>query len=210
MAGIKFYICDSETTGLDGKKHEVNEISIIRCDDRVQLTEFIKCDYPERASFDSLRITQKTIADLSKGKTKEEVISKVDQFLNEDGNTPAGRCFICHNAAFDRKFIHALYDKLNKTCPVDLWLCTLAMTKFYIKQTGQKSLANLHAACEFVGVKMLSGAHNSKVDTRNTFLLYKNLIDDKQIDYLPFIKSFPHIVNSSLDGDGLDPDLLDL
>jgi DNA polymerase III epsilon subunit-like protein len=186
---IQWYVIDSETNGLNSNKHEVNEISIIRVSDRVQLTEFIICEHPENSSFDALKVTGKTLADLNKGKSKEEVVDKVDRFLNEDGLTPPYRCFIAHNANFDRKFIHVLYS--------------------YIKQTGQKSLANLHAACDFVGIKKLSSAHNSKVDTRNTYLLYKDLIENKNVDYLKFIKSFPHVIDTNIDGEGLDPDLLD-
>jgi DNA polymerase III epsilon subunit-like protein len=192
MTGIQFIILDSETTGFDSKVHEVNEVSLIRYDSKVQLTEFIKCDYPEKASYDALKATNKTIEDLLKGKTRKEVLLKMNDFLNSDGLTSAHRCFVAHNAKFDKRFIHALYDKENIRCPVDLWLCTMNMTKAYIKKMGQKSKANLQAACEFVGVKRINGAHASQVDTRNTYFLFKNLIEDKQMDYLPFIETFPH------------------
>lgn len=216
-----YYIVDVETTGLDSNKHEVNEVSIIRCLDRVQLTQFIKCDYPERASYDALKITRKTLADLDKGVSKEDATSKIDKFLLEDGGTKAHRCFIGHNViAFDKKFMHTLYEKVNKELQVDLWLDTLQMIKFYAKENnlkedakkqGKKLLFNLHAACDILGIKKLSEAHSSKVDTRNNYLLYRNLVEDKKIDYLPFIKSYPHILTSAVtDDDGLDPDLLDI
>lgn len=210
---LVFYIVDVETTGLRNNYHEINEISIIRCSDRVQLTEFIKCEYPERASFDALAITKKTLADLDKGKSKEKVVELIDKFLNEDGLTSAHRCFVAHNYSFDKKFIHSLYDQVNKQCPVDLWLCTMALTKQYAKQIGLvKPKVNLHAACDIVGVKKLSDAHASKVDSRNTYLLHKDLVEVKQVDYLPFIKTAAHrLTNTSTDdGEGLDPSLLDL
>ena len=210
MAGIIFYIIDTETNGLSSKIHEINEISIVRCSDRVQLTQFIKCDNPQNSSYDALKVTHKTLADLEKGSSKEDAITKIHHFLNEDGLTDAHRCFVAHNAAFDRRFIHALYEKVNKKCQVDLWLCTIALTKEYLKQQGIKSLTNLHAACDVVGVKRINASHASQVDSRNTFLLHKNLIEDKKIDYLPFIKSFPHVISTTTDDDGLDPDLLDL
>ena len=207
---ICYYLIDSETNGLDSKKHEVNEISIIRYSDRVQLTQFIKCDNPLNSSYDALKITNKTLADLEKGSSKEEAALKILKFLNEDGLTPAHRCFIAHNAAFDRRFIHAMYNKINTQCPVDLWLCTIALIKLYLKQQGIKSLTNLHASCDVLGIKKLSEAHSSKVDTRNNYLLYKALVEDKKIDYLPFIKSFPHVICNTLENEGLDPDLLDI
>lgn len=216
---ICFYIVDTETTGLDSKKHEVNEISIIRCSDRVQLTHFIKCDYPERASYDALKVTGKTLADLEKGLSKEEVICKVDKFLSEDNLDSPSRCFIGHKViSFDKKFIHTLYEKVNKKCPVDLWMDTWEMMKSYTNKTGIKDdykknnvklSLTLQASCDILGVKKLSNAHSSKVDTRNNYLLYKNLIEDKNFDYLPFIKSFPHNVIEN-DEQELDPSLLDL
>jgi len=211
MSGLVYYIIDTETTGLSPKYHEVNEVSIIRCSDRVQLTEFIKCDYPERANFDALAITKKTLADLANGNDKEYVVNKMNTFLNEDGLTPSHRCFVAHNWSFDKKFIHALYEKVNQKCPVDLWLCTMAMTKSYAKQIGLvKPKVNLHAACDIVGIKKISTAHASKVDSRNTYLLYRNLVDERKVDYLPLIKTDVHTYSAPVDdGEGLDLSLLD-
>ena len=215
MSGLQYYIIDTETTGLNSSYHETVEISIIRCTDRVQLTEFIKAEYPERANFDALAVCKKTLTDLEKGNAKETVVSKIDAFLNEDGLTSAHRCFIAHNYTFDKKFIHALYEKVSKNCPVDLWLCTMALTKQYAKQIGLvKPKVNLHAACDIVGIKKLSDAHNSKVDSRNTYLLHRSLVEDKKVNYLPFIKTAVHTVNvnpvTDDDGVGLDPALLDI
>lgn len=192
---LKYYIIDTESSGLSSSYHELIEISIIRCSDRVQLTEFIKCDYPERANYDALKIQNKTMADLEYGSSKEEVISKIDKFINEDGLTPGHRCLIAHNAPFDKRFIHALYDKVSKRCPVDLWLCTMALTKQYAKSIGLvKPKVNLKAACDMVGIKQISGAHASKVDSRNTYMLHKKLVDDLKVDYLPLIKTAAHSV----------------
>jgi DNA polymerase III epsilon subunit-like protein len=212
MSGLVYYIVDTETTGLSAVMHELCEISIIRCSDRVQLTEFVRCDYPERANYDALMITGKTLTDLEYGSSKEEAVSKVNKFLNQDGLTPAHRCFVAHNYTFDKRFIHALYDKVSQRCPVDLWLCTMAMTKQYAKQIGLvKPKVNLHAACDIVGVKKISHAHASKVDSRNTYLLHQNLIEDKKIDYLPFIKTAIHSVSATEEDDErADPALLDL
>lgn len=57
--GLHYYIVDVETTGLSAKIHEVNEISIIRCSDRMQFTQFIRCEHPNTANFDALKVTRK-------------------------------------------------------------------------------------------------------------------------------------------------------
>ena len=222
---LQYYIIDTETTGLKSGYNEMTEIGIIRCSDRVQLWRQIKCEFPERANFDALAITKKTIADLSNGLSKEAVVEECEKFFNEDGLTPAHRCIVAHNAPFDQKFIHALWDSCGKEFPANLWLCSMAMTRAYIKKMGideeykkrglPKPKVNLHAACDIVGIKKISEAHNAKVDSRNTYLLHKNLVEDKQLDYLPLIKTAVHTLHTPLNPDdlddvGLDPSLLDV
>lgn len=207
---LSFYIIDTETNGLSVNHHEINEISIIRCEDRVQLTEFIKCEKPENSSFDALKITNKTLADLQKGAPKEEIVEKVNDFFSKDNTSPAARCIIGHNVlSFDKKFLHALWEKTNQSFPAHLWLDTLGLTKAFIKtadmskyntvKTATGRIAtNLHACCDMLGIKKISEAHASKVDSRNTYLLWKKLIDEG-VDYLPHIKTFPHLVKDNME-----------
>jgi len=211
--GLHFYVVDTETTGLTANHHEVTEIGIIRYSDRVQLHRNIKCEYPERASFDALKITKKTMADLGKGYSKAAVVAECNKFFAEDGATPAARVIIGHNIiSFDKRFLHAMWASEGQEFPAHLWLDTIAMTREFLKKEGIKTrIVNLHASCDYVGIKKLSEAHNAKVDSRNNYLLYRGLVDDKKIDHLPFIKSFPHIISPTIaDDDGLDPDLLDI
>jgi DNA polymerase III epsilon subunit-like protein len=219
MSGINYYVIDTETTGLKTDYHEMTEIGIIRCTDRMQLWRQIKCEYPERANFDALAITKKSMADLEKGHLKYDVVAECDKFFNEDGLTPAHRCIVAHNAPFDRRFLHALWAQCGKQFPAHLWLCTMALTKEFAKQTGllvkgqkkeDKPAFHLHASCDLTGVKKISQAHNAKVDSRNTYLLWRNLLEEKKTNHLPIIKTEPH--NFSMmpdDGEGLDLSLLD-
>lgn len=227
MSALKYYIIDTETTGLKANHHEMTEIGIIRCTDRVQLWRQIKCEYPERASFDALAITKKTMADLERGHAKEAVVEECNKFFEEDGLTPAHRCIVAHNAPFDRKFLHALWEQCGKEFPAHLWLDTISLTKEFLKTADQDSLnivktatgrvsTQLHACCDMVGIKKISDAHNAKVDSRNTYLLHKNLVEEKNVNYLPHLKTHVHYVtaaapvNGSDDDGGLDPSLLDI
>lgn len=216
---LLYYIIDTETTGLKTHFHEMTEIGIIRCTDRVQLWRQIKCEYPERANFDALAITKKSMADLEKGRDKLSVVEECEKFFSEDGATPAHRCIVAHNAPFDRKFLHALWEQCGKTFPANLWLCTMSLSRDFAKKAGlmakgaPKQKVNLHASCDMVGVKKISEAHNAKVDSRNTYLLFKNLLEEKKVDYLPFIKTEVHSFSAPMgdsDTDGLDISLLDL
>jgi len=220
---LLYYVIDTETTGLKAGYNEMTEIGIIRYTDRVQLWRQIKCEYPERANFDALAITKKTMADLEKGYSNQQVVEECEKFFAEDGATPAHRCIVAHNAPFDRRFLHALWAQNGKAFPANLWLDSIGLTKEYAKKAGllvkaakgekRQSFA-LHAACDIVGIKKISEAHNAKVDSRNTYLLYRNLLEEKQVDHLPYIKTevhYPNLAPPAGDEEGgLDPSLLDI
>lgn len=201
MSELRYYVIDTETTGLRANYNEMTEIGIIRCTDRVQLWRQIICNYPERASYDALSITNKTIDDLSIGHAQEKVVEECNKFFDEDQATPAHRVIICHNVSFDKRFLHALWEKCGAAFPAHLWLDTMALSREYAKIQGiVKPKVNLHAACDLVGVKKFSEKHNAKIDSRNTYLLHKNLVEDKKINYLPFIKTAVHsIVDEEID-----------
>lgn len=210
---LQYYVIDTETTGLKADYHEMTEIGIIRCTDRVQLWRQIKCGYPERANLDALRITKKTMADLENGHDPQIVIEECEKFFNEDGLTPAHRCIVGHNIfSFDKRFLFAFWQNVGKVFPATLWLDTIPMTKQYAKNIGLiKPKVNLHAALDICQIKKFSDAHNAKVDSRNTYLLWKNLMEEKKIDHLPFIKTAAHQpIITSTDDDGLDMSLLDI
>jgi DNA polymerase-3 subunit epsilon len=187
---LNYYICDTETSGLSSSYHEITEFSFIRCSDRVQISRNVRCDYPEHANADSLRITGKTLADLSIGISQQQAIEEIIEFLNQDGSIPAGRCIIAHNASFDERFIHALFKRFGKTFPADLWLCSMAMTKAYAKSLGLvKPKVSLAASCELLGVKQQGNAHSAKADSRNTYYLWDKLVQKNAFNVLPFIKN---------------------
>ena len=198
MSGLQFYVIDTETTGLRSGYHEMTEIGIIRCKDRVQLCRNIRCNYPERASFDALSITNKTMEDLENGYDPEQVIKECEKFFSEDGLTPGHRCIVAHNANFDRKFLHALWSTYGKEFPAHLWLDTMSLSKEYARKAGIiKPRVNLHAACDMVGIKKIAKAHSAKMDSINTYFLHKDLVENKKIDYLPFIKTATHALSDS-------------
>lgn len=203
--GIKYYICDTETNGLRAANrfHEVLEIGIIDYDTKVHLYENIKCEQISNSSFDALKITGKTLADLEKGKLKEEVVEKVMRFFEQDGLTPAHRCIVGHNIIpFDKKFLHALWESCGIAFPANLWLDTISLTQEYIKKSDPNTLnitktatgrisKTLHAACDMLNIKRLSKAHDASNDSKNNYLLFKRLMEEG-IDHLPHIKTFIH------------------
>lgn len=192
MSGIQFYICDLETNGIAVSAHEITEISIIRANDRHQINRQTKVKFPDRSNFDALKITGKTIADLSKGIDIEDAIKDVNTFLNEDGLTPAHRCMVGHSVSFDRRFCHSVWERYEQEFPALYWLDTLAMSRALAKSKGLiKPTLKLHAACDLFGVKKTTAKHNAKDDTKSTYYLWQKLMEEN-IDHLKFIKAFPH------------------
>ena len=147
MSGLKYYVIDTETTGLKPGWHEITQISIIRCEDRHQLSEFIRAQYPKRASKEALAITGKIEADLRYGKDRITVVEAVDNFLRSDGLTDEHRCMIAHNAAFDKNFCHELWKSVGKTFPAICWLDTKVLAKNWAFKLGlEKPKLSLAAA----------------------------------------------------------------
>jgi len=205
MSGLKYYIIDTETTGLSASYHEIIEISIIRAEDRNQITKFIKADYPQRASPEALKITNKSIKDLYRGESKLSAVEAVDKFLLQDGTTPEHRVFVAHNAPFDRRFCHALWSSVNKFFPANLWLDTKTLIKSVLIKQGvakPKDLT-LKGSMDQIGAKAYKGEHNALVDSRNCYVLWKKAMDSN-INYLPHIKREPHTLNTL--GDSNDED----
>lgn len=211
MSGLKYYVIDIETTGLKKDYHEMSELSIIRAEDRMQLTRMVKCNYPERASLDALEITKKTFDDLRQGTLKSDLVREANEFFSKDGAMPAARCIVGHNIInFDKKFLHALWESEGQEFPAHLWLDTITLTKKFleshevaenkiIKTATGKISTTLHASCDMTGVNKIASAHNAKSDTRNTYMLWKKLVDEYEIDYLPHIKNFPHVIKKNED-----------
>ena len=191
-SGLVYYVIDTETTGLLPKMHEMCEYSIIRCSDRVQLSRQIKVDNPRNASADALAVTGKTIEDLSKGISKVAAIRDLHDFVEQDGLTSAHRCLIAHNASFDKRFLHHLWDKHEFSFPFDCWLDTIPMCKRLAAQIGQpKAKVKLDLAMDLFGLKKMAGLHTAKGDSRNTYILWKHLMDSG-VEYVDLIKVFPH------------------
>lgn len=187
-----YYIIDTETTGLSAGFHEVFQISIIRESDRHQISRNIKIDFPERASPEALKVTNKKISELLIGDSKENVINEIEKFLSLDESSSEHRVFVAHNASFDQRFCHALWGSVNKKFPADYWLDTKEISRIWQKKNGiQKPELSLSASLIKNGLTALPGQHNAIVDARNAYILYKSA-KDNNIDYLPLIKKKSH------------------
>jgi DNA polymerase-3 subunit epsilon len=116
----KVAIIDLETTGLDYRKDKITEIGIVVADmypGGTLLTQHIYQSFNDPGVSISAKITELTgITDeMVKGQSIDwakvyEIVGDVD-------------LFICHNAAFDRKFLEQIWDK-NCVFKTGVFACT--------------------------------------------------------------------------------------
>lgn len=210
---IHYYILDVETTGLAVDVHEINQISVMRVHDAVQLSQQIAVAHPNVYNAQALEIQGIHPRDLKEGVSIEEAIEAIDTFLAEDGKTKAHRCIVAHNAPFDRKFCHRAWDRLKKEFPADLWMCTQSFGKRYVKKHGGDKIAKaqqdagidikadksgklkpkfgLNNFMVGVGLEPKIGAHSAHVDVENTLTLYHWLMNSKT-EHVSLIERIPH------------------
>jgi DNA polymerase III epsilon subunit-like protein len=203
MAGISFVIADIESSGLNTQMHEIIEISMIDFETRQQVFRQIRAHHPENASFDALQVCNKTLADLEEGVEQEEAVNTIDGFLAKINPNLNGICIVGHNVSFDRRFLHALWEKVGKRFGPLLWVDTLLMVKEHLKRadlsalnitktaTGRTS-TKLIDCCTMLNVPRLNNPHSAVADTRATYFLFKKLMEDCGIDHLKHIKTIPH------------------
>jgi DNA polymerase III epsilon subunit-like protein len=191
---LVYYVIDTETTGLEAGYNEVTEISIVRCLDRNQLTKQIRAEFPERASDIALEVTNRTFEDLLEGESKEDAVAACEAFFAQDGKTPEHRCIVAHNAPFDKRFCHALWESCGKSFPAIVWMDTIALVKVWAKKIGQQPKNHkLGTVLKFANITAMPGAHDAGSDARNTYLLWKKGMGEN-IDYLSATRRYPHNV----------------
>lgn len=199
---IKYYILDTETTGLKTGYHEINQISIIRVEDGFQKSWNIAVENPKHASAQALQIQNKTKADLKIGITIQEAIKGVNEFLHEDGLNEASRCFIGHNVSFDRRFMQAAWEKEKQKLMADLWLCTKKYMKAYVNKVGDAEVKKKQGeeekvkygqdrCLEGVGLTPKFGAHSASIDCQNCLTLYK-FLNGQGLNEVRVIENKPH------------------
>ena len=186
---LYFYVIDTETTGLKAGFHEVIQISAIRYNDRFQKTLNIK----EGETTGDKKFSLEVVRCLGAcGIDRKEAVEELHAFLQEDGKTPDHRCIVAHNAPFDRRMLHSMWQAENKTFPAHLWLCTKEFSRKYAKKLGIiKPKLSLAASIEMAGLTARGGAHNAVIDTLNTTDLFEKLLSEN-LGHVQLIKRVPH------------------
>lgn len=115
---FQIYVADTETTGLNYLSHEIIELSIFHLNKERQKTWFLKCNRPEVAEIDALRINKHVLADIShqtaegreKYKEPASVIVDIENWMMEDLSSPGDKILCGQNISFDADFLEKLWD----------------------------------------------------------------------------------------------------
>jgi DNA polymerase III alpha subunit (gram-positive type) len=182
------YICDTETTGLDSRKHDVIEICLYRLNDGAEKTWCLKPLNPDNIEVVALRINGHKLEDLTH-KTKNgintyldphKVIVEIENWMSED-NTPVQNRVLCgQNISFDKDMLQQLWSKCNstETFPFGRRMVDTMGIEFFMdlcKGTMSEgySLANL---VKKYGIKN-EKAHTAASDVKATKEVFQNQID---------------------------------
>jgi len=194
---MKFYLLDVETSGLDPTIHEITEFSIIRCSDLVQKTWYLKINNPKSVQPQALAITNKSIKELlSREKHLEDVIDDINAFIEEDKGSPNERVIIAHNYSFDQRFCEKIWEKYNKTFPANMWECTMAMSRKYIKTISpdeKRPEVKLAVLLNRFGIKQKEPLHSAATDCRATFRL-RDFLLRQGVKEIQFIKKSKRVI----------------
>ena len=187
------YVIDTETTGLDDSSNEIIELSILRLNDEVQRTWYIKPTKYDTITQDALRVNGHKLEDLKWQTTYgretyrelSKVLPEIENFFMDDLEASDGRILVGQNVVFDLGFVRRLWEKANTLAtfpfgdrPKVIDTIQLALLLDLIKGTREQYY-NLTSLVERYGVKK-EKAHKADSDTRmckNVFLAQMKLIE---------------------------------
>lgn len=161
-----YTVLDLETTGLSHLSDVILEIAALKVRNRQVQQEFhalIKTNHPIFPEIEKL--TGLTTAYLQeKGIDLQKALTQLATFVGDD-------CLVCHNAAFDYKFLQVAYKKEKLTPLKNRCVDTLIYSKRICKTLPNYKLTTI---AEFLGFDT-DGAHRAIKDCYLTHGIYQKL-----------------------------------
>ena len=194
-SGYIIYVCDTETTGMDFKIHDVIEVSLCRffmgASEREQRTWYIKAVNPTTIQEEALKINGHKREDIihfsnaGKEKYKEpfDVVLDIENWIMGDDVSIMDRMLVGQNISFDINMLKELWNRVGAadTFPWDIdkgkrSLDTQQICNFIDLCTGKRRrYTNLGTLVKAFGVKARK-AHRAEDDvTMTADLLVKML-----------------------------------
>ena len=176
MEDYQIYVCDTETSGLDSRAHDVIKVSFYRLSDNTQKTWCIKPQNPESIDPGALRINGHKLEDLlhhtqygrDTYRPASEVIVEIENWLADDQTPSANRVLCGHNVPFDKDMLEQLWTKCNSkdTFPIGRRFIDTMIVEFYLNycQGTMLDSYSLNAVSKKYSVKNAK-AHSAEADT---------------------------------------------
>ena len=162
----EYVIIDIETTGLSHLSDEILEIGALRVSDGKPAEEFqalIQCEKQIPNFVEELTgITGEVIK--QEGRSLRLVLQELLDFL-------ADHLLVCHNAAFDYKFLQAACKKVDLPVPRNKCVDTLILARRKLKEIKDYKLQTI---AEEFSVD-ITGTHRALKDCYITYGIYKKL-----------------------------------
>ena len=161
LMDLTFYIIDTETTGLDFRKHEIIQFGGIKLSSDGRLYEPIELkilpEHLDRASPDALKINGYTCQDWTSAVSKHKAAEQIYSWFDDGSGL---KILAGHNVLFDFRFLLPImtpYQRLpyHKICTKELSVALLSVR-------GLKKFS-LSSCCEFAGIEHLN-AHDALAD----------------------------------------------
>lgn len=192
-----FYVCDTETTGLNYLKNDIIELALHRINDDVGKAWHLKAVNVEYIDQPALRVNGHKLEDIlhktADGKEKYQdpikVLADIENFMMEDGVSSEERILVGQNIQFDLKFLQQLWERNNmkETFPFGprpYTQDTMQIAMFLDVALGETSqYYNLGSLVEKYGVKKLK-SHRALLDctmTKDVYLKQLEKIKRKNV-----------------------------
>lgn len=182
------YVLDCETTGLDSRKNDVIELSMLRLSDNVQKTWCLKPFSKENIEEGALKVNHHKIEDLLH-QTKfgrdtylnpEKVIVEIENWIAEDETPSSNRIMCGQNVAFDKDMLEQLWIKCNskETFPFGRRTLDTMTIEFFLNYCQGEMLDSygLKSLIKKYGIKN-DKAHTAAADTLATKELFEKQVE---------------------------------
>jgi len=209
MPKLDLYVCDTETTGLDPKIHDVIEVSILRLKDDVHKTWYIKPTNFETISLEALEVNKIKIEDLRRDPNSisehekslgvrayrdvKNVLPEIENFIVEAGSSTHDRILVGHNIVFDLEMLIEMWRKAGAedTFPFvkhGNLIDTKCLAIFYdFIRNSDVNTYNLGACIKRFGLKK-RGFHEGSEDVKATKDLLMKMAEELGNSYEPEVK----------------------
>lgn len=175
MSDFNFAVIDVETTGLFPGGHDrIIEIAIINMDlDGIILGDYETLINPDR-DLGPTHIHKITAGMLRNAPMFKDIAGNILDCL-------AGNIIVGHNINFDYRFLDIEFQRLGINLPSPATLCTLNIAK---KMEPSIPSGKLGALCDYFNIP-ISRQHSAYGDCLSTAKLFKTLMIEYGLDYLP-------------------------